>query len=54
MNNEECKVTPQIVNHNRDTPVFFPFSIKTSKSSGSCKNINNHIHNCVFLKLLKI
>ena len=54
MNNEECKVTPQIVNPNRDTPVFFPFSIKTSKSSGSCKNINNHIHNCVFLKLLKI
>ena len=41
MNNQECKVRPQIVNLNRDEPVFFPFSIKTSKCSGSCNNINN-------------
>ena len=41
MNNQECKVRPQIVNINRDGPVFFPFSIKTSKCSGSCNNINN-------------
>ena len=39
MNNQECKVRPQIVNG--DDPVFFPFSIKTSKCSGSCNNINN-------------
>ena len=25
----------------RNEPVFFPFSIKASKCSGSCKNINN-------------
>ena len=36
MNNQECKVRPQIVNVNSDEPVFFPFSIKTSKFSGSC------------------
>ena len=41
MNNQECKVRPQIVNVNSDEPVFFPFSIKTSKCSGSCNNIND-------------
>ena len=41
MNNEECKVRPQFVNVNSEEPVFFPFSIKISKCSGSCNNINN-------------
>ena len=41
MNNQECKVRPQIVNLNGEELMFFPFSIKTSKSSGSCNNINN-------------
>ena len=27
VNNQECKVRPQIVNVNGDDPVFFPFSI---------------------------
>ena len=27
MNNQECKVRPQIVNVNGDDAVFFPFSI---------------------------
>ena len=39
--NQECKVTPQIVNVNGNDPVFFPFSIKTSKCSSSCNSINN-------------
>ena len=41
MNNQERKIRPQIVNVNGDDPVFFPFSIKTSKCSGSCNNIND-------------
>ena len=41
MNNQECKVRLQIVNANSDEPVFFPFSIKTSKCSGNCNNIND-------------
>ena len=41
MNNQECKKTLQIVILNRDEPVFFPFSITTSKCSGCCNNINN-------------
>ena len=41
MNNQECKVRPQIGNLNRDDPVFFSFSIKTNICSGICNNINN-------------
>ena len=41
MNNQECKVRPEIVNVNTNEPVFFPFSIKTSKCSVSCNNIND-------------
>ena len=41
MKNQECKVIPQIVNVNGDDPVFFPFSVKTSKCSSSWNNINN-------------
>ena len=41
MNNQECKVRPQIVNANSDAPVFFPFSIETSKCGSSCNNIND-------------
>ena len=48
MNNQKCKVRPQIVNVNGDEPVFFPFSIKTSKCSSSCNNINNpYVKLCV-------
>ena len=41
MKNQECKVRPEIINVNSNEPVFYPFSIKTSKCSGSCNNINN-------------
>ena len=41
MNNQVCKVRPEIVNVNTNEPVFYPFSIKTSKCSGSCNNIND-------------
>ena len=41
INNQECKVRPEIVNVNSYEPVFYSFSIKTSKCSGSCNNIYN-------------
>ena len=48
MNNQECKVRPEIINVNSNEPVFYPFSIKTSKCSGSCYNINDpHVKICV-------
>ena len=41
MNNQNCRVMPQIVNVNSNQPVFYPFSIKTSKCGGSCNIIND-------------
>ena len=41
MKNQEWKVRPEIINVNSNEPIFYPFSIKTSKRSGSCNNINN-------------
>ena len=41
MTNKECKVRPKIVNVKSDEPVFYPLSIKTSKYSGSCNDIND-------------
>ena len=41
MNNQECKVRPEIINVNSD-------SIETSKCSGSCNNINDpYLKMCV-------
>ena len=44
----ECKVRLQIVNVNSDEPSFFPFSINTSKCSGSCNNVNDSYVKIVF------
>ena len=41
INNQKCRVRPGIINVNGDEPVSYPFSIKTSKWSGSCNNIND-------------
>ena len=41
MTNRKCKIKPKIVNVNSDESVFYLFSIKTSKCSGSCNNIND-------------
>ena len=41
MKNQEYKVRAQIFNVNSNEPVFYPFSIKTSKCSGNCNNIND-------------
>ena len=41
MNNQECKVRPEIFNVDSDEPVFLPFSITKNKCSGSCNNIND-------------
>ena len=41
INNQECRIRPQIVNLNSKDSIFFPFTIKTSKCRGSCNSINN-------------
>ena len=40
-NNQEYKVRPEIVNVNSNQPVFYRFSIKTSKCSRCCNNNND-------------
>ena len=41
MGNQIRKARPQIVNVNSNNPICYHFSIKTSKCSGSCNNIND-------------
>ena len=41
MNNQECRTILQIVNINSKESLFVSFSIKTSKCSGTCNNIDN-------------
>ena len=40
-NGLECKVRPEIININSNEPSFYPYSVKISKCSGSCNNIND-------------
>ena len=41
MNKQESKIKSEITHVNSTEPVFYHFSIKTSKCSGSCNNIND-------------
>ena len=41
MNNQACKARPDFINVNSNNPVYYPFSIKTSKCSANCNNIND-------------
>ena len=48
INNQKCKTRTKIINTNNNEPVFYPFSIKVDKCSGSCNNINDpHAKLCV-------
>ena len=40
MKNQECKTRPQVVNVNSNNPIFYLFSIKTSKCSSNRNKIN--------------
>ena len=41
MNNQECKIRPEITNINSNEPLFYLYSVKISKFGGSCNNVNN-------------
>ena len=41
MNNQECKIRPEIININSNESLFHPYSILTNKWGGSCNNIND-------------
>ena len=41
MTNQKCRARPKIIDVNTNDLVFYPYSIKVNKCSGSCNNINN-------------
>ena len=41
MSNQECKRRKKIIVINNNEPMFYPFSIKVNKCSGSCNGIND-------------
>ena len=41
INNQECKLRPEMININSNESSFYPYSVKISKCSGSCNNIND-------------
>ena len=53
MNNQESKVRPQIVNVNGNDPVFFHYSVKISKYSSSCSNINSPLRKLCLPDVIK-
>ena len=52
-----CKIRTNIIDLNNKKPVFYPFSIRVNKCSGSCNNINDpHAKLCIpnFVKNINI
>ena len=40
MSTQECKLRPEIINIDSNEPSFYSYSVKVSKFSSSCNNIN--------------
>ena len=53
MNNQECKVRPEIVNVNSDKPVFFLLVLTQVNAVAVVIISIIRMQNCVFLMLLK-
>ena len=41
MNNQECKIRPEIININTNELLFYLYSIKINRCKGSCNTIND-------------
>ena len=41
INNQECKIRPDVININSNKHLFYPYSILVNKCSGRCNNIND-------------
>ena len=41
INNQKCKIRPEIINRDTNEPLFYPYSIKISKCKGSCNTISD-------------
>ena len=53
MNNQECKITSEVINVISNKPSFYPYSIELNKSSRIYNNINNPCDKLWLLMLLK-
>ena len=53
MNNQKCEVRLKIININCNEPSFYPYSVKISKCSGSCNNINDRYAKLCLLDIVK-
>ena len=51
MDNQPCKTRSEIVNVNSNNPIFYPFSIKTSKLVAIVIILMIHMQELVFLML---
>ena len=54
MNNQECKVRPEIVDVSSNNPIFYPFSVKINRCSGNCNSINDLYAKIYFPDIVKI
>ena len=41
MNNQECKVRPEIIDVSNNNPIFYRFSVKINMCSGNCNSVND-------------
>ena len=41
MNNQGCKIRPEIINLNTNETLFYPYSIKINNCKDSCNRIND-------------
>ena len=41
MNNQECKIRPEIINLNTNEPLLYPYNIKISRCKGTCNTSND-------------
>ena len=41
MNNQECRIKPEIIIFNSNEAIFYPYNIEVNKCSASCNNIND-------------
>ena len=53
MNNQECKVRPDIVDVNSNNSIFYPFSVKINRCSHNCNSINDPYARICFPDVVK-
>ena len=41
MNNQECRIRPEIINISSNEPTFYPYGTEINKCNGSGNNIND-------------